>query len=174
MNQSTRIAIAAALTLLGCNKDEGAASGKASTSGTASAGGATKACPEGAPLCVNLPAGHAFADPRSGAWGGNVSVLGPDKNSIATLYWVQPGEFETRTMMNQSKIKATNGKDEEILGGKGRYQEWDSSDPKEDRHFIETYIKTDKNTLQCTGATPKGDAAKIAALQAFCRSMTAK
>lgn len=162
MNKSTWIAIVAALTLCGCNKGEGGA------------GGGTKSCPDGSPLCVNLPDGHTFDDPRSGAWGGNVSVVGADKNSIATLYWVQPEEFEIRTLANQSKLKATNGKDEQTLGGKGRYQEWDASDPNENRHFVQVYIKTDKNTLQCSGSTPKGDAAKIATLQGLCKSMTAK
>lgn len=161
MNKSTWMAIVAVLTLCGCDKGEGG-------------GGGTKSCPDGAPLCVNLPDGHKFDDPRNGAWGGNVSVVGADKNSIATLYWVKPEEFEGRILLNQSKIKATNGKDEQTLGGKGRYQEWDASDPKENKHFVDVYIKTDKNTLQCTGSTPKGDAKKIAALQAFCKSMTAK
>ena len=125
-------------------------------------------------LMIDGDDGHKFDDPRSGTWGGNVSVVGADKNSIATLNWVKPEEFESRTLMNKSKIKATNGKDEVTLGGKGRYQEWDASDPKENRHFVDVYVKTEKNTLQCTGSTPKGDTAKIATLQALCKSMAPK
>ena len=168
MNQSTLIAIVGALTLFGCDKGgEGGGTGSA-------AKGDTKSCPDGAPLCVSLPAGHTFGDPRSGAWGASTDVVAADKSSVATLYWVKPEEFETRTFANQSFLKATNGKDEQTHGGKGRYQEWDASDPKENRHFIQVFLKTDKNTLQCSGSTPKGDAAKIAALQTLCKSMTAK
>ena len=145
----------------GCNKEGGA-------------GGGTKTCPEGAPLCVNLPSGYTTDDPRSGAWGGNISVIAADKSQVAMLYWVKPEEFETRTAMSATKVKATKGKDEQTLAGKGRYLEWDASDPKEDHHFVENYIKTDKNTLQCTGSTPKGDAAKIATLQGICKSMAPK
>jgi hypothetical protein len=134
----------------------------------------SKTCPDGAPLCVNLPSGHTLGDPRSGAWGSNITVFAPDKSQVAVLFWLKPEEFDTRIASKVPSVKTAKGKDEQLLGGKGRYLEWDATDPKEDHHFVEIYVKTDKNTLQCSGFTPKGNAAKIAMLQGVCRSMVAK